>query len=66
MKNGYKLTQVIDEDHEWLRTEAFHRRTTITAELAEAIDLLRAKRARAAKQNEMPTRQQAQPAAVSA
>ena len=34
-------TQIPVEEHEWLRDEAHFRRTSITAELTEAVRLLR-------------------------
>lgn len=45
-------TQIPVELHEWVRRQAFERRTTITAELTEAVELLRLQRERQDKAQE--------------
>jgi hypothetical protein len=44
MTTRYKPAQISVDSHEWLRTEAFLRRTSITAELDAAVALLREQR----------------------
>ena len=55
-------TQLPVDLHEWIRREAFERRSTITAELSAAVELLREQRARqAAARVRQAQRQQVQP-----
>lgn len=59
MTTRYKPAQIGVEQHEWLRTEAFLQRTSITALLTEAVELLREQReAEAAKAQKRTTGRQ--------
>ena len=58
---GKRMAWLSADLHEWLRREAFERRSTIGAEIDTAVELLREQRARQAKAQE-----RAQAARVSA